>query len=109
MSNASVAKGTLCHVMGDYGRELQFTILLNGAAYPDLQDYTIKVQVHDDDTDLLDLTAAHVDDPNGIAGYTLTQAQSDGLAAGEYAFRIVLEKTDYRHTHTKGIYLVIEK
>ena len=109
MSSVSqVAEGDLAHVMGDFGRELQFTIKLNGSPYPVLQDYVIRLQVYDVDQVLLDLIANHIDDANGVAGYTLTQLQSDGLAVGSYRFRIRLEKAGYQHTHTQGGYRVLE-
>ncbi len=107
-SVSTVASGELAHVQGDFGRELQFTILLNGAPYPSLQDFTIRLQIFDSDEVFLDLTAGHTDDANGIAGYQLTQGQSDGLAAGTYRFRIRLEKAGFQHTHTQGAYQVLE-
>ncbi len=108
MSNAdTVAFGELAHVQGDFGRQMQFTILLNGAPYPDLQDYTIRLQVFDADETFLDLVASHIDDAAGIAGYQLTQVQSNGLGAGTYRFRLRLEKAGYQHTHTIGTYQVL--
>jgi len=109
MSSVSqIAGGELAHVAGDFGRQLQFTLKLNGAPYPALQDFTIRLQIFDADQVLLDLVAAHVDDANGIAGYQLTQVQSDALAAGTYRFRIRLEKAGFQHTHTRGTYQVLE-
>ena len=105
---SQIAEGELAHVMGDFGREHQFTLLLNGAPYPSLQDFTIRLQLYDNDEVLLDLIASHVDDAAGIAGYQLTQVQSDGLAAGTYRFRIRLEKAGFQHTHTRGTYNVLE-
>ena len=109
MSNISqVAEGLLAHVSGDFGRELQFTLKLNGAPYPALQDFIIRLQIFDQDQTLLDLVGSHIDDAAGIAAYQLTQIQTDGLAVGTYRFRIRLEKASFQHTHTRGNYQVLE-